>query len=156
MCAPGTVLFPLTNPLYLHCPTGFVIGLCLLLMLQIMITLKRALVVKERLAVRFASFPIGMYEGVCFVYTICNTSDWFCHGTLPPVAHDDLAENVRQLWKRQQAAIFAWRRILLAWLFSPLAVAYSRFLHFKAFGGTIQCSSWLRDIFFSFSATRSP
>ena len=32
-----------------------------------------------------------MYEGVCFVYTICNTSDWFCHGTLPPVAHDDLA-----------------------------------------------------------------
>ena len=28
---------------------------------------------------------------ICVVYTICNTSDWFCHGTLPPVAHDDLA-----------------------------------------------------------------
>ena len=116
MCAPGTSLSRSPTPsictvytigALAPCPTGFVIGPCLLLMLQIMITLKRALVVKERLAVRFASFPIGMYEGVCFVYTICNTSDWFCHGTLPPVEHDDTAENVRQLWKRQQAAIFA-------------------------------------------------
>ena len=75
-------------------------------MLQIMITLKRALVVKETAGRKIRFFSHWSVD-ICVVYTICNTSDWFCHGTLPPVADDDTAENVRHLWKRQQAAIFA-------------------------------------------------
>ena len=56
MCAPGTSLSRSPTPsictvytigALAPCPTGSVIGLCLLLMLQIMITLERALVVKE-------------------------------------------------------------------------------------------------------------